>query len=76
MGFVNNKLNVSSMSMDEYQVEYEESIKDPDAFWSQKANTLTWIKKFTKVKESSFNDKVNIKWFSDVSFLMLLIVLT
>ena len=67
MSFVDNKINVSSMSMDKYKAEYEKSIKDPDVFWSEKASYLSWIKKFTKVKESSFNDKVSIKWFSDGS---------
>ena len=65
MSFVDNEINVSSMSMNEYKAEYEKSIKEPDVFWSEKASTLSWIKKFTKVKESSFNDKVSIKWFSD-----------
>ena len=65
MSFVDNEINVSSMSIDKYKAEYERSIKEPDVFWSEKANTLSWIKKFTKVKESSFNDKVSIKWFSD-----------
>jgi len=67
MSFVDNEINVSSMSMDKYKAEYEKSIKDPDTFWSEKASTLSWIKNFTKVKESSFNDKVSIKWFSDGS---------
>ena len=67
MSFVDNEINVSSMSMDKYKAEYEKSIKDPDAFWSEKASALSWIKNFTKVKESSFNDKVSIKWFSDGS---------
>ena len=67
MSFVDNEINVSSMSMDKYKAEYEKSIKDPDAFWAEKASTLSWIKNFSKVKESSFNDKVSIKWFSDGS---------
>ena len=45
--------------------DYEKSIDNPDAFWKEKAESLSWIKKFSKVKESSFNDKVSIKWFSD-----------
>ena len=36
-------------------------------FWREKASSLTWIKNFTKVKESSFTDDVHIKWFSDGS---------
>ena len=47
MSFVDNKINVSSMSMEKYKAEYEKSIKDPDVFWSEKASTLSWIKKFS-----------------------------
>ena len=67
MSFINNQIDGSSMSIDEYWMEYEKSIKDPDIFWAEKACSLSWIKKFTKVKESSFNEKVSIKWFSDGS---------
>ena len=49
MRFVDNEINVSSMSMDKYKTEYEKSIKDPDIFWSEKASSLSWIKKFTKL---------------------------
>jgi len=67
MNFIDNQINISSMSIDEYKAEYEKSINDPDLFWAEKASSLSWIKKFTKVKESSFNDKISIKWFSDGS---------
>ncbi len=51
--------------MEQYKTEYDKSVNDPDSFWGEKAQDLSWIKKFSKVKESSFNDKVNIKWFAD-----------
>ena len=65
MEFIDNFLDASSMSLDEYKSDYIKSINNPDKFWGEKAERLNWIKKFTKVKESSFTDKVSIKWFSD-----------
>ncbi len=64
---IKNNLDTKSMSMEEYSTEYQRSIKDPDSFWNEKANTLTWFKKFTVVKQSSFDDNVEIKWFHDGS---------
>ena len=55
------------MSLEDYSKEYKKSLNDPERFWGEKANTLDWIKKFKKVKESSFEDKVSIKWFADGS---------
>ena len=51
--------------MDDYKKEYDSSISTPEIYWAEKASRLSWIKKFTKVKECSFNEKINIKWFSD-----------
>ena len=41
--------------------------KNPEDFWNDKASSINWIKKYSKIKESSFNDDVSIKWFSDGS---------
>ena len=64
---IKNNLDSNSMSMDEYFQEYERSIKNPESFWNEKADTLTWFKRFTKVKQSSFENNVEIKWFNDGS---------
>ena len=58
-----NKLHGESISLDEYKMEYEESIKNPEKFWSQKAKTLEWIRPFKKVLSENFKDNVNISWF-------------
>ncbi len=63
--FVKNNINSKCMSLEDYTKEYKRSVNDPDLFWAEKANTLDWIRKFKKVKESSFEDKVSIKWFAD-----------
>ena len=67
MSFIKNKLKSPFMSFEDYLLDYEKSIKNPDTFWGEKAKDLKWIKNFSKVKESSFNDKISIKWFPDGS---------
>jgi len=50
---------------DKYLKMYEQSIKDPEGFWSEQAKRIDWFKPWTKVKESSFEGDVQIKWFLD-----------
>src|SRR4051812_3466279 len=38
-------------SLDEYERLYQESVDDPDAFWTRVANELHWFKKWDKVLE-------------------------
>ena len=65
MEIVKNIVNKASLTLEDYKKEYQNSIKNPEGFWKEKANTLSWIKKFSTVKNSSFNNDVQIKWFSD-----------
>ena len=67
MKLIENKLDSTCLSFDQYQDEYKKSISDPDKFWKNKARSLDWIKDFSKVKESVFGEEVKIKWFSDGS---------
>lgn len=46
-----------------YKSMYEKSVKDPEGFWGEQAERLTWFKKWTKVKDTSFKKPVSIKWF-------------
>lgn len=48
-----------------YQAMYDRSIGDPEAFWSEMAERLSWITKPTKIKETTFSGDVAIKWFAD-----------
>jgi acetyl-CoA synthetase len=50
---------------DKYLQMYEQSVKDPEGFWGEQAKRLDWFKPWTKVKESSFEGDVSIKWFID-----------
>ncbi len=46
-----------------YQRMYEESVSNPERFWAEQAERLDWIKKWDKVKDTSFEGDINIKWF-------------
>lgn len=46
-----------------YQELYKQSIDDPDTFWGEQAERLTWYKKWDKVKNTSFEGDISIKWF-------------
>ena len=63
-----NKIDNSSLTLDEYNQEYKKSISDPETFWSQKANMLDWISSFKKVVNEDFEDSAKIKWFEKGNF--------
>ena len=49
-----------------YKAMYQQSVINPDGFWREQAQRIDWIKPFTKVKQTSFDDHhVDIKWFAD-----------
>jgi acetyl-CoA synthetase len=51
------------MQLEQYKKMYDESVKNPEKFWGEQAETLDWFKKWNKVKDTSFNHPVHIKWF-------------
>ena len=63
---VNTDIAKSSWITDEkYKEMYKESIVDPEAFWGEHGKRLDWIKPYTKIKDVSYQDNINIKWFHD-----------
>ena len=49
-----------------YKTMYEQSVKDPNAFWGEHGKRIDWMKPFTKVKNTSYDPhNVSIKWFED-----------
>ncbi|WP_158047826.1 acetate--CoA ligase [Skermanella pratensis] len=44
---------------------YEQSVKDPEAFWGEHGKRLDWMRPYTKVKDVSFTGDVHIRWFFD-----------
>ena len=51
-------------SLSDYFKKYEQSVKDPEKFWAEIANTFIWKKKWDKVLDWDF-DSVDIKWFKN-----------
>ncbi|MBK8375672.1 MAG: acetate--CoA ligase [Sphingomonadales bacterium] len=49
-----------------YQDMYRRSVEDSEGFWRDEAQRIDWIKPFSKVKNTSFNEAdFGIKWFED-----------
>ena len=49
-------------TFEEYKTEYQKSIDNPEAFWTEIAENFTWKKKWDKVLEWDFV-KPDVKWF-------------
>lgn len=47
----------------QYAELYKYSIEDPDGFWAEQARQLDWIRPWLKVKNTSFENNVDIRWF-------------
>ena len=42
------------------------SIKENDKFWAKEGKRITWMKKYTKIKDVKYSkDEVKIKWYYD-----------
>ncbi|MDP5145598.1 acetate--CoA ligase [Shewanella sp. ULN5] len=51
---------------DQYKKMYQESIVNPEGFWREHGKRIDWIKPYTKVKKTSFDDhNLSINWFYD-----------
>jgi len=49
-----------------YRATYQQSVINPEGFWREQAARLDWIRPFSEVKRTSFDDHhVDIKWFAD-----------
>lgn len=48
-----------------YEAWYRESVDDPDGFWGKHGKRIDWFTPYTKVKKTSFEGDVSIKWFED-----------
>ena len=48
-----------------YQQMFERAARDPNNFWAEQAERVSWIQRPTKIKNTSFSGDVSIKWFED-----------
>jgi acetyl-CoA synthetase len=54
----------ANINAKQYAEMYQQSIDDPEGFWSQQAeNYISWYKPWNAVSSWSFGDDVNINWF-------------
>ncbi len=58
---------IKNAHMDEaaYEKAYAHSLSDPEGFWRDMAKRISWFKEPTKIKNTSFNAPVSIKWYED-----------
>ena len=54
--------NAHINSVDQYKEMYDRSVNDPDGFWAEQAERLTWFKKWDKVSNYDLA-AADIKWF-------------
>jgi acetyl-CoA synthetase len=62
------KANAYITSQQQYQQMWEQSLNDPDAFWLEQAESLTWFKKPTRGLEYTWDTKsrkIEHTWFAD-----------
>ncbi|KFB08684.1 acetate--CoA ligase [Nitratireductor basaltis] len=48
-----------------YEKWYQDSITDPEGFWREHGKRIDWFTPYTKVKNTSYEGDVSIKWFED-----------
>ena len=54
------------LKADDYRRLYEESVRDPEGFWSRIGRRLDWSRPYTKAKDTSFDVRdFHIRWFAD-----------
>ncbi len=53
------------VNSDAYDDMYAQSINDPDGFWGEHGKRIDWIKPFTKVKNTTYDGDVSIRWYED-----------
>lgn len=51
-------------SLEKYRELYDASIKDPEKFWGEIAEEFTWFKKWNKVREFDWQNKIESKFFT------------
>ncbi|TWT17048.1 acetate--CoA ligase [Luteimonas wenzhouensis] len=50
----------------DYERDYAESVRDPDAFWGRIAQRLEWSRPPTRIRDVSFDrEDFRIRWFAD-----------
>ncbi len=51
------------ITKEHYKTMYQQSLADPETFWAGQADAFTWRQRWKKVKNTSFDSPVSIRWF-------------
>ena len=58
--------NQAYVNESKYKKKYKLSIKENEKFWAKEGKRISWIKKYTKIKDVKYSkEEVKIKWFYD-----------
>ena len=58
--------NQAYVNKSKYQKKYKLSIKENDKFWAKEGKRISWIKKYSKIKDIKYSkEDVKIKWYYD-----------
>ena len=49
----------------DYDAMYERSVNDPEGFWGDMAERIDWFSKPKKIKNTSYEGDVSIRWYED-----------
>lgn len=53
------------ITAEKYKELYARSLKDPEGFWEEMSRRLDWFTPPKKIKNTSFDKPVSIKWYED-----------
>jgi acetyl-CoA synthetase len=53
------------VTQSQYKDMYARAAHTPDTFWAEECKRITWMKAPTRIKNTSFDGDVPIKWFED-----------
>lgn len=56
---------LAHVNADKYKDLYAQSIENPEKFWKKISGRLKWIKAPSKIKNTSFENDVSIRWYED-----------
>ena len=61
-----NWANQAYVNGSKYKKKYKLSIKENEKFWAKEGKRISWIKKYTKIKDVKYSkEDVKIKWYYD-----------
>ncbi|MCB1554354.1 MAG: acetate--CoA ligase [Xanthomonadales bacterium] len=58
--------DAASITSEQYEADYQRSIRDPEGFWADVARRISWFKFPTRIKDVSYKlEDFRIRWYAD-----------